>query len=81
MCPKQYHSSTAVLEYALCLIRCKNPDVMLHAGVLMPVPGNSSGTYSLTVDEGGKKASWTLELCDAPSYLASHLHTVSTNHY
>jgi len=54
---------------------------MLHAGVLMPVPGNSSGTYSLTVDEGGKKASWTLELCDAPSYLASHLHTVSTNHY
>lgn len=47
----------------------------------MPMPGDSRGNYSLTVDEGGKKASWTLELCDVPSYLESHLHIVSATHY
>jgi hypothetical protein len=46
-------------------------------GILMPAPGPFSGTYTLMVDESGKKASWTLELCDTPAYIASHLHTVS----
>lgn len=43
----------------------------------MPVQGKASATYKLLVDEKGQKASWTLELCDTPAYIASHLHTVS----
>ncbi len=46
-------------------------------GIATPMPGPSKGTYTLIVDESGKKASWTLELCDVPQYVASHLHIVS----
>lgn len=41
------------------------------------MPGAPRGSYALVVDESGKKASWILELCGVPEYVASHLHIVS----
>jgi hypothetical protein len=46
-------------------------------GIPTPMPGAPRGSYALVVDESGKKASWILELCDVPEYVASHLHIVS----
>lgn len=46
-------------------------------GVPAPLQGPASGTYLLSIDEGGQKASWALKLCDIQQYMASHLHVVS----
>ncbi|WIA15107.1 hypothetical protein OEZ85_001799 [Tetradesmus obliquus] len=46
-------------------------------GVPAPLPGPSKGTFEMTLDEGGQKASWKLQLCDVPHYIASHLHSGS----
>jgi hypothetical protein len=42
-----------------------------------PLETAANGTFELTVDEKGKKAAWTLKLCNVPTYVASHLHSVS----
>jgi hypothetical protein len=47
------------------------------AGVPAPLETKASGTFELLVDAEGKKAAWTLKLCDVPQYIASHLHSVS----
>jgi hypothetical protein len=62
--------SCAVLKQ--CCVWCS-----CLTGVATPMPGAPRGTYTLVVDESGKKASWILELCDVPEYVASHLHIVS----
>lgn len=40
---------------------------------------NARGTFSMAVDEGGQRASWSLSLCDVKGYVSSHLHTVSSS--
>jgi hypothetical protein len=75
--------SSRVIEAMICRAAAITPvlfslsSAAAPAGVLMPAPGPFSGTYTLLVDESGQQASWTLELCDTPAYVASHLHTVS----
>eukprot|EP00878_Enallax_costatus_P026851 GHUV01028855.1.p1 GENE.GHUV01028855.1~~GHUV01028855.1.p1 ORF type:complete len:219 (+),score=45.27 GHUV01028855.1:2-658(+) len=46
-------------------------------GVAAPMPGPPKGTFEVTIDEVGQKATWTLTLCDVPQYIASHLHSGS----
>eukprot|EP00882_Tetradesmus_deserticola_P025646 GHRQ01028187.1.p1 GENE.GHRQ01028187.1~~GHRQ01028187.1.p1 ORF type:complete len:280 (+),score=60.91 GHRQ01028187.1:313-1152(+) len=48
-------------------------------GIPAPMPGPSRGTFELTVDEQGQRASWKLQLCDVPQYIASHLHSGSAS--
>eukprot|EP00775_Hariotina_reticulata_P002354 gene2354-2660_t len=48
-------------------------------GVPAPTPGPARGSYELILDEAGRRASWRLQLCDVPRYIASHLHTGAPN--
>jgi hypothetical protein len=50
--------------------------LLLAAGEPAPLDTKASGTFEPTVDEEGKKAAWTLTLCDVPQYVASHLHSM-----
>lgn len=69
------------LRFLLSIPHCMHPppphpSQKTTTGVLAPVGGPSRDTYTLLLDQAGRKASWTLELCDVPAYTASHLHTV-----
>lgn len=59
---------------------CSLPAAGVAAPPLPPPLNAARGSFDLVVDESGQQASWTLQLCDVPQYIASHLHSVSSTH-
>jgi hypothetical protein len=76
------HATPCTTSFGLVLhsatsYECIAPAAAAAAGVPAPLPGPPRGTFEMTVDEAGQKASWKLQLCDVPHDIASHLHSVS----
>jgi hypothetical protein len=75
---KDAFSSPNALSYTscFCLLLLLLLLLLLDTGVPAPLDTTASGSFELIVDEEGKTAAWTLNLCDVPQCVSSHLHSV-----